>query len=76
MNVLSVVIPALNEEDGIAQIIERVLSIRPGLEEVGVQDLELIVVDDGSHDQTRQISAGYADVRCISHPSNRAAFHP
>jgi glycosyltransferase involved in cell wall biosynthesis len=71
MNVLSVVIPALNEEDGIAQIIERVLSIRPGLEEVGVQDLELIVVDDGSRDQTPQISSGYADVRCISHPSNR-----
>ena len=32
---------------------------------------ELIVVDDGSHDQTPQISASYSGVRCISHPSNR-----
>jgi glycosyltransferase involved in cell wall biosynthesis len=71
MNVLSVVIPALNEEHGIADIIERVLSIRPGLKNVGVDDLELIVVDDGSQDQTPRISAGYSQVRCISHPTNR-----
>lgn len=71
MNVLSVVIPALNEERGIAEIIERVLSVRSDLEKAGVQDLELIVVDDGSRDQTPGISAGYAQVRCISHPTNR-----
>jgi glycosyltransferase involved in cell wall biosynthesis len=71
MNVLSVVIPALNEEHGIADIIERVLSIRPGLRDVGVDDLELIVVDDGSQDRTPKISASYSEVRCISHPANR-----
>jgi glycosyltransferase involved in cell wall biosynthesis len=71
MNVLSVVIPALNEEHGIADIIERVLSIRPGLRDVGVDDLELIVVDDGSQDKTPKISASYSEVRCISHPANR-----
>jgi glycosyltransferase involved in cell wall biosynthesis len=71
MNVLSVVIPALNEERGIADIIERVLAIQPGLKDVGVDDLELIVVDDGSQDQTPRISASYSQVRCISHPSNR-----
>ena len=52
MDVLSVIIPAYNEEGGIAQIIERTLSIRPSLQESGVDDLELIVVDDGSRDET------------------------
>jgi len=71
MNVLSVVIPAYNEEGSIAQIIERVLSIRPRLAEVGVDDLELIVVDDGSRDRTADIAACYPDVRLVRHPVNR-----
>ncbi len=71
MNVLSVVIPAYNEEGGIAQIIERVLSIRPRLPEVGVDDLELIVVDDGSRDRTAEIAARYPEVRLIRHKVNQ-----
>ncbi len=71
VNVLSVVIPAYNEEGGIAEIIERVLSIRAGLAEVGVDDLELIVVDDGSSDATADIAARYPDVRLIRQPVNR-----
>lgn len=71
MNVLSVVIPAYNEEGGIAEIIERVLSIRPGLADAGVNDLELIVVDDGSRDETADIAARYPNVRLIRHPVNR-----
>lgn len=35
-SVLSVVIPAYNEEDGIAEIVERVLAVGPALERVGV----------------------------------------
>jgi hypothetical protein len=71
MNVLSVVIPAYNEEGGIAQIIERVLSTRPMLADAGVDDLELIVVDDGSRDETATITARYPKVRLIRHPTNR-----
>ena len=71
MNVLSVVIPAYNEEGGIAQIIERVLSIRPRLAEAGVDNLELIVVDDGSRDRTADIAACYPNVRLVRHPVNR-----
>ncbi len=71
MNVLSVVIPAYNEERGIAQIVERVLATRTGLAEAGVDDLELIVVDDGSHDKTAAIASCYPQVRLIRHPTNR-----
>ena len=70
-NVLSVVIPAYNEEGGIAEIIERVLAIRPRLADAEVDDLELIVVDDGSSDKTAEIAAGYSQVRLIRQPVNR-----
>jgi len=71
MNVLSVVIPAYNEEGGIAEIVERVLSTRSQLAEAGVGDLELIVVDDGSHDRTAAIASCYPQVRLIRHTTNR-----
>lgn len=70
-DVLSVVIPAYNEESGIAEIIERVLAIRAGLADAGVDGLELIVVDDGSSDATADIAARYPDVRLIRQPANR-----
>ena len=71
MNVLSVVIPAWNEEGGIAEIIERVLAIRGDLVDVNVDDLELIVVDDGSSDETAIIAESYPDVLLIRQPVNR-----
>jgi glycosyltransferase involved in cell wall biosynthesis len=58
---LSVVIPAYNEEDGIAEIIERVLAVETKLSEIGV-GLELLVVDDGSKDRTAEIVRGYPTV--------------
>ncbi len=71
MNTLSVVIPALDEEDGIADIVERVLAVKEPLAEVGVDDLELIVVDDGSTDRTPEIVAGYPGATLIKHPVNK-----
>ncbi len=68
---LSVVIPAYNEERGIAEIVERVLAVRPTLHEQGVTGFELIVVDDGSADQTAEIVERYADVRLVRHGFNR-----
>ncbi len=71
MTTLSVVIPAYNEEQGIAEIINRVLAVKCNLEKVGVQNLELLVVDDGSHDRTAEITAAIAGVRLIRHPQNK-----
>ncbi len=75
MKTLSVVIPAYNEEKGITEIVERVLAIRDGLTEVGIDELELIVVDDGSRDQTAQITEELAKtnvgLRLVRHPRNK-----
>jgi glycosyltransferase involved in cell wall biosynthesis len=71
MTTLSVVIPAYNEEDGIAAIVERVLAIAPELKKVGVHQLECIVVDDGSQDRTAEIVQSYVPqgARLIRQPN-------
>jgi glycosyltransferase involved in cell wall biosynthesis len=75
MTMLSVVIPAYNEETGIAQIMHRVLDTRANLALVDIKELELLIVDDGSHDHTCQIAQQIAcntdGVRVISHPKNK-----
>ena len=67
---LSVVIPAYNEEDSIEAVALRVLRTRAQLRDVGVDDLELIVVDDGSTDRTREIARRVPGVRLLCHTSN------
>jgi hypothetical protein len=71
MTMLSVVIPAYNEEAGITDIAQRVLAIRSGLAEVGVESLEVLVVDDGSKDRTADVAAGIDGIRLIRHNRNR-----
>lgn len=70
MMTLSVVIPAYNEENGIKEIAERVLAVRPALSEVGVDQLELLIVDDGSTDKTAKIAGNIEDVRLVRHQQN------
>ena len=75
MTTLSIVIPAYNEETGIAEIMNRVLSVREAMKSAGVEGFELLVVNDGSRDQTRKVAEEIAqqspDVRVINHPVNR-----
>jgi glycosyltransferase involved in cell wall biosynthesis len=71
MTVLSVVIPAYNEENGITEIASRVLSVAPALKKAGVDGLELLVVDDGSRDRTAEVAAGIPGVSLIRHSKNK-----
>jgi hypothetical protein len=75
MVTLTVVIPAYNEEDGIADIMQRVLAVRQDLSKVHVDSLELLVVNDGSKDRTAEFAQKVADqetgVRVISHETNK-----
>jgi glycosyltransferase involved in cell wall biosynthesis len=71
MTTLSIVIPAYNEEDGIADIAQRVLAVRPNLAAVGIDHLELLVVDDGSSDNTAEIIRSIKDAQLVSHHTNK-----
>ena len=70
--VLSIVIPAYNEEAAIADIVRRCLAAREAIcRAAGLQAVEIIVVDDGSRDRTRDIAASFAQARLVIHPANR-----
>jgi glycosyltransferase involved in cell wall biosynthesis len=71
MTVLSIVIPAYNEEGGITEIASRVLSVESELKKVGIDHLELLVVDDGSRDETAKVASGIPGVKLIRHPTNK-----
>jgi glycosyltransferase involved in cell wall biosynthesis len=71
MTVLSIVIPAYNEENGIAEIANRVLAVGPALKKAGIDRLELLVVDDGSKDRTAEVASSILGVSLIRHPKNK-----
>lgn len=71
MTTLSVIIPAYNEAAGIPALMARVLAVRPALATVGIDELEVIVVDDGSEDRTPQLVATQPGVRLLCHAQNR-----
>jgi glycosyltransferase involved in cell wall biosynthesis len=67
MKVLSVVIPAYNEERFIATLLERIKAV--ALSPLGYT-MELIVVDDTSKDRTAEIVSAIPGVRLIRQPQN------
>jgi len=67
MKILSIVIPAYNEERFIGTLLERIQAV--DLSPVGYQR-ELIVVDDCSRDRTADIVAAIPGVRLIRQPKN------
>ena len=67
VGLLSVIVPAFNEERTIATALERVLALP-------VAAIEIVVVDDGSTDETggiaREIAARDPRVMVLRHPEN------
>ncbi|MFQ5591520.1 MAG: glycosyltransferase family 2 protein [Phycisphaerae bacterium] len=69
---LTIVIPALDEEKAIGQTIERCLAARRTIiAESPVDDVEIIVVDDGSTDRTSEVARRYGKIRLINFEHNR-----
>jgi glycosyltransferase involved in cell wall biosynthesis len=68
---ISVVIPALNEQDAIAETVQRVQAT---LEAAKLAPCEIIVVDDGSQDETGTRAAAMG-ARVIRHPQNAGYGH-
>lgn len=62
---LSVIIPVFNERTTVGEVVRRVLAVD--------LDTEIIVVDDGSTDGTRDVLAGLSadNLRVLHHPRNR-----
>jgi len=71
--IFSIVIPAYNEEEAIASIVERCLAQRrPIVEQTPAEEVEVIVVSDGSVDRTVEIASKYKpDIRLIAYEKNR-----
>ena len=75
-NVLTIVIPALNEEESIGSTIQRCLGARERICQLGgVADIEIMVVSDGSTDDTaliaKQCAGRDARVHVIVFEKNR-----
>jgi len=64
---LSVVIPAYNEENA---IVDTITSVRDILEQEKIQPYEIIIVNDGSTDNTAERAASQSDVIVLNHPHN------
>jgi glycosyltransferase involved in cell wall biosynthesis len=73
---LSIVIPALNEEESIGSTVQRCLAARDRIQRFGhVRDVEIVVISDGSTDRTAdiaiEIAAREPAVRVIVFEQNR-----
>jgi len=69
---LSIVIPALDEEAAIGETLERCLAARAHIvSESPVDEVELIVVNDGSTDRTEEVARRYPEVTVLGFDQNR-----
>jgi hypothetical protein len=69
---LTIVIPALNEEEAIGDTLRRTLEARAHIvANAPVRDVDVVVVSDGSTDRTEEIAKGFEDVTVLVFEKNR-----
>jgi len=72
MSTLSIVIPAYNEEKAIGSIVERCLAARDHIKNgTEIDDVEIIVVNDGSADRTADVGSQFPEIKLISYAVNK-----
>lgn len=71
--IFSIIIPAYNEEQSIAQIIKRCLSAKDEIiKRTFIDEVEIIVVSDGSHDNTASIASQFVpNITLIAYEKNK-----
>lgn len=62
---VSIIIPAYNESTGIAKMLKELIAY------VDMNETEIIVIDDGSTDNTADIVCGFPEVKLIGHNENK-----
>jgi len=71
-NCFSLVIPALNEQESITSVIERSIETKKKLiNNKLISDMQIIVIDDGSTDNTADIARGFSGIDLHVHKSNK-----
>ena len=71
-NTLSIIIPAYNEEEAIAGTLKKTIdAINYIKSETSLDEVEVIVVSDGSWDRTAEIVRGFEGVKLIAYEKNR-----
>ena len=71
-HVLTIVIPALNEEEAIGDTLRRTLEARAHITANSpVRDVDIVVVSDGSTDRTEEIAKSFDDVTVLVFEKNR-----
>lgn len=66
MTKLSVIIPAYNEKDTLETVVKQVRSV-----DLPVSEIEIVIVDDGSTDGTREIIKGMSGIKYVFHENNQ-----
>jgi len=72
---LTVLLPAYNEEENVEELVENWLGYEEKIKNIYNMKLEIVVINDGSRDNTQLISeklqAKYSNVKLINHEKNK-----
>lgn len=75
MNKLTVLLPAYNEEENIQVLVENWLSYEKKINQIFNLELEIVIVNDGSLDNTKKISeeleVKYKNFKLVNHEKNK-----